>query len=372
MGKKDQHYVPRVYLKSWLGTVYSNHEPSKPFEGIYVFSKDNLSQGNGITREKVLFNKHTYTVDSKHLFISNSCPLIAQDYAKSIHDAIIARDADIVLNGERFSETEKIAKHLQEIDDFGFICRSSGRELSPKAIINQIKDIRSYVIEDAFANLVENKWEGILKGFIVGVTSSLIIGPSSDIRIISPTIVGNMVDMFILMACRNPQFDCMGIFPAMKEIFFDSLIRSEPPNTEFSKVLVDMSSEMMRGLWLREVYRALFHVPGGWFLQLRDLILNSCQIILFHIHNSHSDGCFITTDNPAFMYVNNVVKENRNGFYFPLTPEFIIGIFKSNDNISGVSYRIAKAPDIKVLNQIVRSSSTQELVANRRTLNNII
>ena len=40
MATKNQHYVPRVYIKSWETTVYSKKEPQKAFTGVYYY--DNI------------------------------------------------------------------------------------------------------------------------------------------------------------------------------------------------------------------------------------------------------------------------------------------------------------------------------------------
>ena len=69
MPLKNQHYVPRVYLKSWETTVYSKREPNKPFQGVYKFENNDFETGDGITKENVLSENHTYTIDFQHTFI---------------------------------------------------------------------------------------------------------------------------------------------------------------------------------------------------------------------------------------------------------------------------------------------------------------
>lgn len=70
---KNQHYVPRVYIKSWETTVFSLREPHKPFQGVYEYIDHSFDTGNGITKEKVLCGNHTYTIDKEYFFVVPNC-----------------------------------------------------------------------------------------------------------------------------------------------------------------------------------------------------------------------------------------------------------------------------------------------------------
>lgn len=57
---KDQHYVPKVYLKAWETNVVTKREPNRPFQGIFYYEKSNLRQGEGR-------NKNLYYVKNIHI-----------------------------------------------------------------------------------------------------------------------------------------------------------------------------------------------------------------------------------------------------------------------------------------------------------------
>ena len=61
MPTKNQHFVPRVYLKAWETQVENHQEPNKQFQGVYIF-KNGISIGEGRTVETILWKPHLYTI----------------------------------------------------------------------------------------------------------------------------------------------------------------------------------------------------------------------------------------------------------------------------------------------------------------------
>ena len=75
MPTKRQHYVPRTYLKAWEMKVENSKQPGKLFDGIYVF-EDGSDKGEGLTRNKVLWSPHLYTVSFLDKEVIGKCSLI--------------------------------------------------------------------------------------------------------------------------------------------------------------------------------------------------------------------------------------------------------------------------------------------------------
>lgn len=66
MATKNQHFVPRVYLKAWETKVETKKEPQKQFDGVYYFEKGD-TVGEGATRETILWEPHLYTISFRQL-----------------------------------------------------------------------------------------------------------------------------------------------------------------------------------------------------------------------------------------------------------------------------------------------------------------
>ena len=56
-----QHFVPKSYLKAWETSVRNSHEPTKRFEGVYVFT-DKAGKGEGRNTKSILWSQSLYTV----------------------------------------------------------------------------------------------------------------------------------------------------------------------------------------------------------------------------------------------------------------------------------------------------------------------
>lgn len=45
MANREQHFVPRVYMKAWETEVETTKEPDKKFTGVYVFKNTTIGEG---------------------------------------------------------------------------------------------------------------------------------------------------------------------------------------------------------------------------------------------------------------------------------------------------------------------------------------
>ena len=75
MPTKKQHYVSKVYLKSWETKVETKKEPQKKFYGVYKFESGETI-GDGCNRNSILWKPHLYTISFRQLYLSKKCPLI--------------------------------------------------------------------------------------------------------------------------------------------------------------------------------------------------------------------------------------------------------------------------------------------------------
>lgn len=102
------------------------------------------------------------------------------------------------------------------------------------------------------------------------------------------------------------------------------------------------------------------------FYNLEKKIKKECQIVLYRIL-SDNEGYFITSDNPAFEFKSNITLENRNGFYFPLTPKYLLMICRNDEGCFGkIAYRTVKNKEIKEINNIILNSATENIVSTEK------
>ena len=83
MSTKEQHFVPRVYMKAWETTVETSKEPTKKFQGVYIF--ENSEIGEGANRKTVLWKPHLYTINFRYYFICKSCPRVKSEFVNMIY-----------------------------------------------------------------------------------------------------------------------------------------------------------------------------------------------------------------------------------------------------------------------------------------------
>lgn len=278
MAIRNQHFVPRVYLKPWEGTVYSKKEPQKLIQGVYLFPKKDLSNGDGISRDKILCANHIYTINYKSSFIG---PKVQSYFAKKIFDILSERKVSAFYNGIYLYSPKTIQKNLLQLDDWDFFYKQTGSAAPKKAIINQIKDTNCYILEEGFGTYVENNWEMDLNRFVDALNKYIIINENYVFRFINPfspidqrcsaiilkeeklfifvnpVYLAQILKMFLLMICRNPIFDCFNVFPIIEDVFLRPLFK-DVEDEAGKKLAEDFIKNQRRVLWLSQIYKGLF------------------------------------------------------------------------------------------------------------------
>ena len=365
MPAKNQHYVPRVYIKSWETTVFSLREPHKPFQGVYEYLDHNYDTGNGITKEKVLCGNHTYTIDKEYFFIVPNCPQVASDFGNKIKGILNERSVTVSFQGRTLLTPLDLGNELPSLDNWSFRDASSHNRVSikiEKAIKNQISDLRSYTIEDRFSTTIENDWQSILSSFIREVQYATLTG-IEKLRRISLDSTNNILIAMFLMAFRNPNFDFAGVYPSVEKAIilplFESLSNGNPAS-EWNQV----PKVLRRGYWITEVYKALF---GNKKSAFDAMITNAKKHLKFMLFEANCEGEFITSDNPAFFHISHVEAINNNAIYFPLSPRYLLLLVRTGDsNLNEVAYRSVNLNDLRKLNRIILNESHHTIISSRK------
>ena len=77
MPTRNQHFVPRVYLKRWS---------PKNNENVFYYKKSNLEIGEPRNVTSILFKRHTYTITFESYFTLDHMPKIKEDFAEQIRE----------------------------------------------------------------------------------------------------------------------------------------------------------------------------------------------------------------------------------------------------------------------------------------------
>lgn len=356
---KNQHYVPRVYLKSWKTGVETSKEPLKKFNGVYCLKKG-ATIGEGISVEAILWKPHLYTINFRQIYLARKCPKVCDFFADEIYNYLNSNKSQPIYGKLEYSiinNKKSIKKYLNEIDDWEFYY-NDGSLARKKSILNHFYDLKCYLLEESFDKFYESKWNDIRNSFIneVKFTQSTYDGESE--RKISMKVAEDMLEFFFMMLCRSPGFNAMGIYSEIGDIL--------------RQCYNDVTGidDIMDAVWFVELYRIFYKEKGGFYHSVISNVLSKCQFILFEAYPNA--GSFITSDNPAFMHLSKVDAINMNAYYFPISPKYLLLIVRGDACINVVDYRMANSNLIKKFNQIIYYHSYELIISTEKKLGHII
>ena len=359
MATRKQHYVPRTYLTSWETKVETQRDPSIKFDGVYCFD-DSARTGDGRNVSSILWQPHLYTIGFDKLYIAVRCPRIYSYFINVVYEFMKNNAPNPVYGKLGYSvikKKESIRKHLIDIEKWDFFYYNNTPAKS-KSIINKIKNINCYLLEEQFSNAFETKWQSIKNTFLTEVKSNFHLPSINGGTAISKSIAEEMLRFFIMMQCRSPQFDPIGVYSWAKTIMEGVFGKDK---------IID---EMIEAVWFTELYRMFYKSSGGYYHTLFEKAKEKCQIILYETYPN--SGSFITTDNPAFRHISAVETANMNGFYFPIDPNHLLMLGKGNDGINVIDYRMADKDTIRLFNRVISAHKTKAIVSCEKDLNAVI
>lgn len=355
MPTTHQHFVPKAYLKAWETRVRNSREPEKKFDGVYVFEGD-VTKGEGITTKNVLWSQSLYTVKyTDYHYIHGKYSEIDKDFLSGIHNILENTYKQKVLaqnDSKPIITDQDILDNLVRLEEWE-LSYSDGNLAPKEKIINAIHNLTSQCLEKGLDDKFENDWANTREAFISEIENAVNTGKPP--YYISKNIAEDVARFFLSMICRNPEFDLFGVYTKVK----DRVLR--PAGME-----EDLITEIIHPQWLGELYRMLYCKDGGVFNLGIAGILSHCQMVLFRRYDDAYT--FITSDNPAFRHVSMVERTNNNGFYFPLTPDYLLMIAKGNGGIEEVDYRYADDDLVRSFNQRIMSYKTEKTISKQRYL----
>lgn len=355
---KKQHYVPKVYLKAWVTKVESSKNSQKHFDGVYYFENKN-TVGEGRKIENILWNPHLYTVkfNSNKVKLFKKYPKIYNFFVNKIYTLMKGNEPIPVYGewkGNELKTKDSIYKYLDNINNWDFYYYN-GNEAKKKAFLNKFNDIYCYLLENEFSKRFENIWENVYQSFISGVEKNLYLNLSAKV---SQEIIENMVSFFLMMLCRNLKFDGLGSYSWIAD------------NLEQIKFSDDSIEEIKIDFWFQDLYRIFYGTNKGIYNKAFVNIVRDGKLVLV---KANSKRKFITSDNPAFIHMSKVEMENKNGFYFPISPNYLLLIVKGgNNSLNIVEYRTADSDMVRKYNQIIASHGSKIIVSTEKERGKIL
>lgn len=354
MPKKIQHYVPKTYLAQWQTMVESEKEPDKQFIGVYLF-EDNNSVGLARSIDTILWKPRLYTINFDQLYLSDYCPLVYSDFVSQVYRLMRDRSPHPVYGKLGYSvirTRESIRKHLHAIDNWEFYY-DDGQLARKASILSDIHNLNSYIIEDGFDQKFESSWTGLLGDFLNELNNPSSFSFTNNERAISMEVAKGVLSFFLMMQCRSPQFNGYGIL-----LWVESLLRN---------AFGDNVEPFMKSLWYTELYRLIFGKKEGFHYNMLNNAIAQCQMMVYRAKTG--DGSFITSDNPAFMNQTLVPEsEYKTGFFFPLTPQYLLFIGKGDGPLNQIRFQIADYKTIQLLNRIVYKNRDQVIVTSEKNI----
>lgn len=370
MAVKKQHYVPRVYLKAWETRVVSKREQKK-IQGVYYYDKSDLETGDGRNKDSILYLPRLYNINSKLFFMIHQYPKVQEDIIKQVMKKLADRKLDTYFQSIQLKQFEDFADNFMDLNDWEFKNQvNPENDVSKKAIINDINNINSYVIENSFDSVVESKWEERVTKFLNMMETTVPMNGVNGLREIDNNAVSGVVEMVLYLICRNPQFDFNGLLPKVVDFILEFLPKAED-ETEQQLIRDECMKSQEDAVWLGELYNGLFGVSRGFFYLLKETAKSNLQLILYKCYDG--EGSFITSDKPAFEYKSNVDAVNLNAIYCPLTPRYLLFMGRGEkQSLNKVDFRMANNEVIRKFNRIILNNATKAIISDKKHLGYII
>lgn len=261
---------------------------------------------------------------------------------------------------------DAIEKYIYNLQDWEFVHKKDNQEeeASKAKNINDIKSIKSYVIENTLDKVTENKWEQRLNTFLNEMETTVPINGVNGLRKINEKTVVDIYKMVIFLICRKPDFNYFGIIPKIINFIIDFSDSSDDESID------EIKRQQKDAAWLTQLYQGLFNLPKGYFYNMNELA-KRFQMILYKCYEDA--GSFITSDTPAFAHSSSVEVINNNSIICPLTPQYLLQIANGDENsINKVDFRLANNDVIKIFNRTILNHAQKAIISDKKYLGYIV
>ncbi len=339
---KEMHFVSKTYLDGWL---FNDTQ-------IYFFKNKECNIGEPRNPASCLKEDHIYTVDFETLLLLQDCLSIKEDFVSQIEEIFIERGIYTKYNNQIIDFKQYFLSNNYCLDEWEFYSSKNNNRASSAKILNQIKRLRSYILEREFSRLIENNWKRNLENFLIEIKNAK--QTQSGDRIISNDCLSGVIQFAIITMLRNPKTDPFGLKKGEERIY-DSL-----------KIDEKGKCQLINAHFIKQVYDIIFDVGNNAFNIIEDIYCKGkFQITLFKASHQSS---FITSDNCSF--ISNC---NFHGMLFPLNERFllIVGSGK-NSKLNEINCELLDSDTVKMFNRMIFDNAIRSVVSSEKNLNDIL
>ena len=352
---KGQHYVPSTYLDGWC----MNNTP------LYYYKNKKVSGGDIRNPDSILKINHLYTISHDQSYIMIDCPHILEEYKSMVKNKLIIRNVYGTYKGKRVEFGAEFGYAFLNLDDWEFYYKNTNEVASKIKIINDIKNYKSYLIEDGFSKTIENEWKYDYNDFLISLNFAKTKG---KVRIINYEKVRKILRFAIITLMRNPLYDFLGFFNNSiydLDFLFKPII-DKIDNEDRKKYLL-FKKNINKCLILNDLYNALYSTGKRNFFETIERIYSNgkFKIVVYYANNSS----FITSDNCSFINRNNVTIEPFNAMFIPLSYKYLLTVQSSDNSRLNEVECLGLCPnDVKKINKIIFNNAYKEFISNEKNI----
>lgn len=338
---KNQHYIPRVYLKPW------EHENKK----LWIADKNHEDKKIEKKEEKVFSSRNLYTVKLNQEFVVKHCEKIKREFSEKIANFMNDQEVYAKDRGIEIRSLDQIESKLDNIEEWTFFRNDSGKVVSRSKIIKNIRSFTSYYLENKFNDYFENQWCQTRDSFVE-------LYNAEGVHKVKQNYIDLIIKFAIATEMRGPKSNLVTLAKLVisnKYNYWDKFGLNVRFRNEYKK------QDVANQYWLIDLYKMMTGGTGYYNTFLKSFYAKVSHIILFTTKGNDS---FITSDNPFFIEKNN----SEKGIYFPITPKHLIFLpvikndFSSDYEGIYLKTETINSKEIEKLNAIIKRNANKSIV----------
>lgn len=341
---KNQHFVAKAYLDGWL---FNKNQ-------VYYFQDKGEKFGEPRNPSSCLKERHVYTIDFDTLILLRDCTFIKNDFVTQIDEILKARNIYAKYDNEIQDFSNNFLLNNYCLDKWEFYYKTSNNRASSVKVMNQIKGLKSYILERELSKRFENQWKDKFNNFLVDIKYAK--HTLNNDRIILFDNLNGIMQFAIITMMRNPKSDPFGLYEFEEKIYERLPIEVDE----------DKKIRWIKARFLERVYRILFNSEKNVSALIEDIYNNGeYKITLFKASQGSS---FITSDNCSFINDGDF-----RGMIFPLSARFLLVVRAGKKSkINEIQCMMLEPEKVKEYNRMIFDNAIYSVISNVRYLPNIL
>lgn len=337
--RKEHHWVPQTYLKSWTFTGST----------IYEFNKKGKKKSTEKNINNILKTKHLYSKKVADIYVIN-------DDNEEVKLKEVLEKLEVICEGVQLSNWKEYCEHFLSFDTWEI--KDKGREIGKNfrnAIRQQIAYWFDAEIEVLLDKEVDSTWE-MLKNYLVeDIEKSKTITKKEIYK-------EELLKFVVIQYFRTPWpkeiiKSAAAVFDTYKRLLQQTALSEHLPIMERCywlkniEVYLEEKIECEQYNYIQQVYDLLIKGKFNFFV--------------------NKEGHFITSDNPVVPIFDDSLV---NGLYIPLTPRVLLFIANNSAEIDKGHYNIVDLDKkhVACLNKLILRGSQEHIYHRSKNIKGIM